>query len=282
MGSQRNPQGNGRRITTDTGAVPKRQPLYLIMEKELINIIISLGTVSPAILLDLAIYNNYKYMMRKLSNLVKQKKLTIIHVSDNKRGRPYNFYTFTKEFSKTLEVKSFKLKHISKHFRANLEITSKIIKQSKKSGLEVELISENSLINAPVIKLCTTYVEIIPDNCFTLEKDGKKVLLFSEIDLSHESMRVLQDKVNRYAEAYNDTQAIHSLSEHFNYNFQGFRLLLIVTQQKRLEMMHRFARNKEYSFLYTALFSDVLDDFMGEIWVTNDGKRAVVRRADAI
>lgn len=112
---------------------------------------------------------------------------------------------------------------------------------------------------------------IMPDALMVAMKDNKKLLNFIEIDTGVEPLMsssgyFIEDKMNKYV-AYFDS-GYKELSERLQYSFRGFRVLMVVKGEKRLENIRKIAHDLQASFFWFLDFDDMTaEKILGNVWV---------------
>jgi hypothetical protein len=116
---------------------------------------------------------------------------------------------------------------------------------------------------------------LVADGIFILEKGVKKLLYFFECDLGFESLAgggaySFADKLDLYAE-YFDSGRYRKDFGWLNYQFKGFRVLVVFDCEKRLGNFLRIASEKQADFVLVSMLVRLRKEFVGRVWVGVDG-----------
>jgi hypothetical protein len=136
-------------------------------------------------------------------------------------------------------------------------------------------------------------VRFTPDGVFSIANtEGKNVLFFLEIDRGSENLRSsgsnkgFAERIAVY-KRYMDSNGYSRYGEDFNYEFKGFRLLIVTSTQHRLEELKRIASEADSrGFVWLTVQQNITPETLfGPIWQvasTEDKElRSIVSRETA-
>jgi hypothetical protein len=107
---------------------------------------------------------------------------------------------------------------------------------------------------------------IIPDGYFELSTLDKTLACFLEVDLGTETSKVWTSKIEVYVR--------YAASEEFEQRFHlsRFRVLVVTSSQRRVEMLRRLALHYTDRIFWFATVTSVKDaGFWSAVWLRPDG-----------
>lgn len=111
---------------------------------------------------------------------------------------------------------------------------------------------------------------LVPDAVVMLGRRGKAALFLVEVDLGSEPVvgrgYVFGDKLDKYASYLDDC----GFKKDFGANFRGFRVLVLVPDDVRLQKLLQLAKEKQASFFWFTTVDEFVCDPLASIWRTTD------------
>ncbi|MCC7540548.1 MAG: replication-relaxation family protein [Deltaproteobacteria bacterium] len=123
---------------------------------------------------------------------------------------------------------------------------------------------------------------LIPDCAIVLERDGKRMLAFLEVDLATESVRTLADKAERYLGVL-AANGYHALTGIDGSAFRSFRVCIATTSDRRVESIVRALPGEPSRVFFVSTLEAAQRDPYGAVWRVPgiDGVHRLVRERGA-
>jgi predicted transcriptional regulator len=115
---------------------------------------------------------------------------------------------------------------------------------------------------------------LIPDSIVSIEKlpTGKKILHYIEADCGSEPIRSsrlysLENKYEKYIKLFDSTNTHASINRALNYTYKGFRVLMVMTSETRLNQVNEIASKQKAEFIWVTCSENINPDILeAPVW----------------
>lgn len=230
--------------------------------------------VTAKMLLTLRISSNYKFLIRKLSALEKNGILSSEKNILSAKGRPEKLFTLSPKYLKSLNI-SHPIIQPSEHMLLINEFLTGLHGKTP-DGLKVFYVLEHSSLcvkGQNAREACTISIgtaSVVADSIITLEREGKKVILFLELDRGFEPSKIIERKLEIYNAFYDSNS--QKFNDMFEYSFKKFRVLFITIPEK-VQDFARIIQKNNSAFCLVSDFKEATKNPFGKVWTNIHGEK---------